>query len=162
MDLAPNPHEPKGVVGRCFYLLAAASMITLTAVVLYVIVARYFFNAPPLWGEDVPRIIFIWGIFLACPLAICVNLNLRVTMLLDVMSARLRMVLEVAMHLMVLALLAVVFWYSLPLVRLGFTGTMLSTGWSNAVLRMPIAIGAALMFVAQLVQLSKSVRGIRY
>lgn len=66
------------------------------------------------------------------------------------------------MHAMVLAMLAVVFWHSLPLVQLGFTGTMLSTGWSNAVLRMPIAVGAALMFVAQLVQLRKSIKNIRY
>jgi TRAP-type C4-dicarboxylate transport system permease small subunit len=162
MDLGHNPHQPTSAIGRGFYYLAAASMMLLTAVVLYIIVVRYFFNAPPLWGEDVPRIIFIWGVFLACPLAICVNLNLRVTMFLDMMSAGPRKLLEVLMHLMVLALLAVVFWYSLPLVRLGFTGTMLSTGWSNAVLRMPITIGAALMFVAQLVQLRKSLRGIRY
>ena len=66
------------------------------------------------------------------------------------------------MHAMVLAMLSVVFWHSLPLVQLGLTGTMLSTGWSNAVLRMPIAVGAALMFLAQLVQLRKSLKNIRY
>lgn len=162
MEVGPNPYQPTGVIGRAFYYLAAASMLVLTAVVLYVITARYFFNAPPIWGEDAPRVIFIWGIFLAAPLAICLNLNLRVTSVLDVLSPGPRKWLEVGMHLLVLILLAVVFWYSLPLVRLGFTGTMLSTGWSNSVLRLPIAVGSGLMFFAQLVQLRKSLQGIRY
>lgn len=162
MDLGPTPERPDNLIGRAFYYLAALSMIALAAVIIYIIVARYFFNAPPLWGEDVPRVVFIWGVFLAAPLAIAMNLNLRVTLLLDRVPDRQRRYAEAFMHLLVLAMLAVVFWHSLPLVELGFTGRMLTTGWSNAVLRMPIAVGAALMFVAQLVQLRKSLKGIRY
>lgn len=162
MDTSPSPQRPSNPIGLLFFYVAAASMITLTLVVLYVIVARYFFNAPPFWGEDVPRVIFIWGVFLAAPLAIGLDLNLRVTLLLDKLADGPRRWAEVVMHAMVLAMLAVVFWHSLPLVQLGLTGTMLSTGWSNAVLRMPIAVGAALMFLAQLVQLRKSLKNIRY
>ena len=125
-------------------------MLALLFCTLYVVTARYVFNSPPLWGEDVPRVIFLWGVFLSAPLAMRFGLNIRANGIDSMLPPRVLRVLKTVLHLIVLALLAVIIWNALPIVKLALRGTMLSTGWSNAVLRLPILVGTALMFVAQL------------
>ncbi len=141
--------EPQGWLEKLFFYYAAFMMLALIAVVLYVVVARYFFNRPPIWGEDVPRIIFLWGIFLSAPLAIRLGLNIRVTAVDSILPFAYLRILKTVLHIIVLALLAVIFVNAWPLVQLSFRNTMLSTGWSNAVIRLPIMVGTAMIFVAQ-------------
>lgn len=162
MELEPTRIQPKGAVEQAFYWLAALLMIAITATMLYSVVMRYFFARPPIWSEDVPRVLFIWMTFLTIGLAIRFGLNIRVTFLVDRMPDGLRRWVEVAMHLIVLATIGVLFFYSFPKIELDLGGTMLSTGWNNAVLSIPMPIGCVIIFVYQCRQLMKSWRGERY
>lgn len=141
--------EPQGLIEKIFYYYAAGTMLALAGVVLYVVTARYFFNHPPIWGEDVPRVIFLWAVFLSAPLAIRFGLNIRVNSVDTRLPPLPLKLLKTVLHLIVLTLLAVIIVNAWPLVKLAFRGTMLSTGWSNAMLRLPIMVGTILMFVAQ-------------
>jgi len=41
------------------YYASGALMLSLTGVILYAVVARYFFNAAPAWSDEVPRVLFL-------------------------------------------------------------------------------------------------------
>ena len=150
VDQAENRRQPKGFIETLFYYYAALVMLALVALVIYVVAARYLFNRPPIWGEDVPRLVFLWGVFLSAPLAIRLRFNIRVNAIDHLLPLQALRWLKLCLHFLVLVLLAVIFVNSWPLVELAMRGTMLSTGWNNSVLRLPILIGAAMMFVAQL------------
>ena len=66
-------------------------MLAMTGVMLYAVTARYWFNRPPIWGEDVPRIIFVWMTFLTIGLAIKLGLNIRVTSVVAMLPRRARL-----------------------------------------------------------------------
>ncbi|NBB84311.1 MAG: TRAP transporter small permease subunit [Alphaproteobacteria bacterium] len=136
----------------------AVLLIAIVALVLYSVTMRYFFNAPPIWGEDVPRLLFVWLTFIGAGLATMLGLNIRVTFLIDKFPARLRLYTEVTMHVLVLVMLAVIFWYSLPVLRLNMNSVMLSTGWSRAWTYLALPTGCVVMAVYQTVLLVRTVK----
>ncbi len=158
MEFETTQAEPKTLVESIQYYAAGLALIAIAAIMMYTVVMRYFFSRAPLWGEDVPRVLFVWLTLLSAGVAIRLGLNVRVTSFIDRMPTKLRRAVEVSMHLIVLAMLAVLFWFSFPIIRLGLGGTMLSTGWSEAVLSLPIPVGAAIMFYYQSLRLIDSWR----
>jgi TRAP-type C4-dicarboxylate transport system permease small subunit len=149
---------PEGLIARLLYWASGLLLLVITALVLYATFARYFFAAAPIWSEDVPRVLFIWLTFLAAPVAILAGLNIRVGLLIERLPPRVAKQAEVAMHLVVLAMLGVLFWWSLPILRLRWGGTMMTTGWSNAVFVLPMTLGCLLMAGAQAVLLFRALR----
>jgi len=119
------------------------------------------FNSSPLWGEEAPRVIFIWMSYLGVAVATRRGQNLRVTFLLDKMAPRLRLILEMFMHAMVVIMLVVLFWYVWPIIRLTSTMIMLSTGWPHSVSYIPLPIACALMLVYQGKLVARSLREYR-
>lgn len=80
-----NPHDAehggldtRGFVQRLLYYASALCLIGVVGVVFYATMARYFFHAPPFWGEEVPVLLFVWMGFLAAGLAIVSGWNVRV------------------------------------------------------------------------------------
>ncbi len=149
---------PEGLIPRLLYWTSGLLLLVITALVLYATFARYLFAAAPIWSEDVPRVLFLWLTFLAAPVAILAGLNIRVGLLIERLPRRVAKPAEVAMHLVVLAMLGVLFWWSLPILRLRWGGTMMTTGWSNAVFVLPLTIGCVLIAGAQLVLLLRALR----
>lgn len=147
---------PKTLLDRLFWYAGAVLMLAMSGVMLYVVTARYFFNKPPLWSEDVPRTIFVWMVFVTLGLAIKLGLNIRFTSLTDLMPRHVRYTIELVMNLLVLAMIVVLIWFTVPILRLKAMATMLSTGWSEAVLVVPMILGLGLAFVYQARQMLRS------
>ncbi len=158
MEFEHTQAQPRTLIEKIQFYAAGLALLAITGVMLYTVMMRYFFSRAPLWGEDVPRVIFVWLTLLSAGVAIRLGLNIRVTSFVDRMPPELRRWTEVTMHLIVLAMLAVFFWFSFPIIELGLGGTMLSTGWSEAVLSLPLPIGAAIMFVYQALRLAEAWR----
>jgi TRAP-type C4-dicarboxylate transport system permease small subunit len=137
--------EPQTLIEKIQYHAAGVTLLVLTAIMVYVIVMRYAFNRPPLWGEEVPRVIFIWMTFLFAGIAIRLNLNIAVVAVINKVPPAPRRLIQTVMHVLVLILLAIMIWYSLLIVDIHSRGHMLSTGWSNMVFSLPIPIGSAIM-----------------
>jgi TRAP-type C4-dicarboxylate transport system permease small subunit len=123
--------RPRTFVDRVFWLAGAFLMLAMTGTMLYVVAARYFFNRPPLWSEDVPRTLFVWMVF------------------------------EALMHVLVLAMIGVLSWFTVPLLRLKWGTTMLSTGWSEAVLVIPMIGGLGIAAIYQARRLLAVLRAMR-
>jgi TRAP-type C4-dicarboxylate transport system permease small subunit len=139
------------------YYASAALMLALTGVILYAVVARYFFNAAPIWSEEVPRVIFLWLTYLAVAVAVKRGQSLRVTFLLEKLAPLARLWLELAMHLSILAMLAFLLWHNIPVIELNRGSRMLATQWSDAVRYWPLSVGCVLIGLYQLRLILRSV-----
>jgi TRAP-type C4-dicarboxylate transport system permease small subunit len=148
---------PRSFIDRVFWYAGAALMLAMTGTMLYVVTARYFFNRPPLWSEDVPRTIFVWMVFVTLGLAIKLGLNIRVTSLVDLLPRNARFAIEVVMHVLVLGMIAVLVWFTIPILQLKAQNRMLSTGWSEAVLVVPMLVGFCLAGLHQALRLARAV-----
>lgn len=127
------------------YYASAALMLALTGVILYAVVARYFFNAAPAWSDEVPRVIFLWVTYLAIAVAVKRGQTLRVTFILERIPPLPRMLLEMFMHLSIFVMLAFLVWHNIPVIELGRQTKMLATQWSDATRFWPLTVGCVLI-----------------
>jgi TRAP-type C4-dicarboxylate transport system permease small subunit len=132
------------------YYASALLMLGLTAVILYAVVARYFFNAAPSWSEEVPRVAFLWVTYLAIAVAVKRGQSLRVTVLLEMFPPLARLWLEMFMHAAIFVMLAFLFWHNIPVIELNRGSRMLATQWSDAVRYWPLSVGCLLIGLYQL------------
>jgi TRAP-type C4-dicarboxylate transport system permease small subunit len=132
------------------YYLSALLMLGLTGVILYAVVARYFFNAAPSWSEEVPRVLFLWVTYLAIAVAVRRGQSLRVTILLDKLPPLAKLALEMFMHGSIFVMLAFLFWHNIPVIELNRGTRMLASQWSDAVRYWPLSVGCLLIGLYQL------------
>lgn len=140
------------------YYGSALLMLGMTGVILYTVVARYFFNASPIWAEEVPRVIFLWLTYLAVAVAVRRGQSLRITVLLDKMPRLARLLVEVFMHLAILVMLGFLVWSNRPVIELNSQTRMLATQWADSVRYWPLTAGCVLIGIYQFRLLIKSIR----
>ena len=109
----------------------AALLVIFTGLVLYSVSMRYVFHAPPMWGEDIPKLLFVWMSFVGGGICYLRNQNIRMTSVIETFPRRLRQVIEVILHLGILAMLLTILWYSQPVLKLAARNTVYSTGLSD-------------------------------
>jgi TRAP-type C4-dicarboxylate transport system permease small subunit len=131
------------------FYASALLMLGLTGVILYAVVARYFFNAAPIWSEEVPRVIFLWVTYLAIAVAVRRGQSLRITFLLERLPPRARMLVEMFMHAAIFVMLAFLVWHNLPVIQLNSQTKMLATQWADAVRYWPLSVGCVLIGLYQ-------------
>lgn len=131
------------------YYLSSALMLALTGVILYAVVARYFFNASPAWSDEVPRVLFLWGTYIGIALAAKRGQSLKVTFVLDRLPPVARLWLEMFMHASIFVMLAFLLWYNIPVIELGQQTKMLATQWPDSVRFWPLSVGCVLIGLYQ-------------
>lgn len=143
--------DRSNIVTRFIYYFSGLGLIAITFVIFYATVARYFFNAPPFWGEEIAILIFIWTGFLAAGMAIASGWNVRVDAVTRLLPPRAQGVLEMAMHLIVIGFLAALLYHSWDVVELSLYGKLEATRWPSVVLTAALPTGLALMLGFQIV-----------
>ncbi len=136
-------------------------MLALTGVILYAVVARYFFNASPAWSDEVPRVLFLWGTYIGIALAAKRGQSLKVTFVLDRLPPLARLWLEMFMHASIFVMLAFLLWHNVPVIELGRQTKMLATQWPDAVRFWPLSVGCVLIGLYQVRLVLKSLQEYR-
>lgn len=134
---------------KALYYISGLLLIIIATIVFIAVVMRYVFNEPPLWADEAPRVFFLWMTYLGIAVATKQGRNIRVTHFIDKVAPKPRVILEIFMHCLVLAMLATLIWYSFPILKLQAGGSMLSTGWSWLWLYTPVTVGSILMLFYQ-------------
>jgi TRAP-type C4-dicarboxylate transport system permease small subunit len=140
------------------YYGSALLMLGMTGVILYTVVARYFFHASPIWAEEVPRVIFLWLTYLAVAVAVRRGQSLRITVLLEKMPRLARLLVEIFMHLAILVMLGFLVWSNRPVIELTSQTRMLATQWADSVRYWPLSAGCVLIGIYQFRLLIKSIK----
>lgn len=114
------------------------------------IVLRNFFNTSFLWSEEVARYLMIWSVYFGAAAAVGTNGHLRIEMLIDVVPARVRQVLDTLAQLWVLGFSLAITWAGYTLVRDSFASGIVSAdsnlplqlGWIQLVIPLTFALSA--------------------
>mgnify|MGYP000473184853 CR=1 FL=1 len=141
-----------------FSFFSGLLMILISILVVYCVVMRYWFNKPPIWSEDVPRVLFVWMTYIAAVVATQRDTNIKVTFIVDKFPPRIRLIIDITMTAIMIGILLVLAWYSWPVIQLNLPGRMLSTGWSEAVFYLPLPASCLLMAMYQTKRLVKLTR----
>lgn len=147
-------------IDATFSFASGVLMVAISAIVIYCVVLRYWFNKPPIWSEDVPRVLFVWMTYLAAVVATRRDTNIKVTFLVEKLPLRLQLMIDIAMTAIVIAMMLVLAWYSWPVIELNLGGTMLSTGWNEAIMYLPLPGACLLMAMYQAKRLARIVRAL--
>lgn len=145
-------------VEYALYYVSGTLLIGIAIAVFYNVVMRYLFSSSALWAEDVPRILFLWAMYLGVAVATKRGQNLRVTFVIDRFPPLARLVLEVAMHLMVIAMIVTIVWQNRLVIELNAGIVMLSTGWSQVIRYIPLSLSGVLMALYTLHLIRRSIR----
>jgi TRAP-type C4-dicarboxylate transport system permease small subunit len=148
-------------VTQVIYLFSALCLIAMSFLIFGATIARYFFNNPPFWGEEIAVLLFVWMGFVGAGMAIVSGWNVRVDSLRKVISRRASLACEAAMHVIVVAFLALMLWHSWDVVDLSLYGKLEATRWPAVVMTAALPTGLAIMLGYQLVLLRRVVRGLR-
>jgi TRAP-type C4-dicarboxylate transport system permease small subunit len=134
-----------------FLGIAAAWMYFVTGIVIgYEVSARYLFNSPTIWAQEVAQLLLLWATFLAISRALKRRQHIRVALFDRHLSTRTRQALDVFVLVFIAVLCALVIWFGSEIfwdsfVRGRSTGTMLNipNWWSEVVI--PVGFGILLL-----------------
>jgi len=142
--------------------LAAWLFLATGAMLTYEVVARYLFNAPTVWAEELSRLLLVWGTYLAAAALVRRREHIRITLVTDRLEAGPRRWLEGVSLAVVAAGCAVAVWYGTPIAVDSFlrgrsTGTMLDipNWWSEAA----IPVGCGLVVLQCLAEIARLLGG---
>lgn len=140
-------------------VICGVALAGFTGLVLYSVAMRYLFSAPPIWGEELPKLLFVWMIFFGAGFAYFSGKNIRMTALIEKVPARPRRYIELTMHGFVVIILLAVFWYSAPILKLAGRSTSLATGLSDYWKFIALPIGAVLLMANEIWRIIRIARG---
>lgn len=142
--------------------LAAWLFFATAAMISYEVAARYLFNAPTIWAEELSRIFLIWGTFLAMAALLRRRSHIRITIITGHLSAGGQRLCEIFAMAVVALLSAVAGWYGATIALDSFTrgrttATMLDLPqWT---LEVTVPLGFALLFAQALVETLRLIAG---
>ena len=144
---------------RALEFLIAAGLALMVVLVFGNVVMRYGFNSGIVVSEEVSRWLFIWGTFLGALVALREHAHLGV----DVVVGRLppwgRKACFVVGHLLMLAILFMLFRGALAQTGINWDVTAPSTGWSMAVVHLSAVVFSVLGALILVVDLARLFTG---
>lgn len=144
---------------KVIFFLIVLIVGVLTATSFLQVVARYIFQKPPSWSEELARYLFIWLVFIAASIGFKRGVHLGVDFFVSLLPPSVRKVVKIGTYAFLGFLLATVAWVGLEMIQ------MVNFQLSPA-MRMPmswvyaaIPAGALLMFLEVIIILANSIRG---
>src|SRR5215218_9393239 len=101
-------HRADAVLGRAVALVAAGILSVEMVLLLANVIARYVFNRPLVWGDELASILFVWLCVLGAVLAMRRNEHMRLTALISRAPPQVRSVLDVVVLTFISAFLLVI------------------------------------------------------
>lgn len=128
-------------------LIALSLVAAMTAAVLLQVFFRYVLNRPISWTEEFSIFSMIWMAFLVAPIAYRSGANVSIEVIRNLFKGPALAALQVAMTVLILAILVVLFRHSLIYMARGFGSTASSLpirmGWIY--IAMPLGVGGMIV-----------------
>ena len=125
---------------------AAVLLMADLAVVMFTVLSRYFFNAAPVWGDDVARILLLAVSFLGAAAALARGDNAGVMFFVDRLGPRTQRRAAAAVALTVLLVSLSLTWNGVALLR-DTAGQTVGSGLPQEAFFLPLCLAAAAMAV---------------
>lgn len=149
MSVLCRVHEAMLAAVRTFLI---GLFLMLVAVVFFQVVARYVFDAPPFWTEELARFTLIWITFIGAGLVHHHGEHIAVNSIREALPRRPQALLDVLISLLVLAVLIVFAKAGHSILAIG-TQTAPALGISMRYVYGALLVGTALMIFVTVTQL---------
>ena len=149
-------------VGEFSGRFAAWMFFVIGGMITYEVVARYVFNAPTIWAEEMSRFFQIWATYLAAAYVLRHRHMIRITLLVDRLGARARRWAEAFSLICIAGFCGVAIWWGVEIVvdsieKGRASSTMLGVPkWYTEI---AIPIGFGLLLLQCLALLARLIRG---
>ena len=150
-----------GLVRRAVQHVIILMFAVLIATVFYQVLARYLFNAPPSWSEELARFLQVWIALLASALCIQQGMHLGVDYLLHAVPPRGRAALEVLVHVLVTGFLLLLLVQGVKILEVAAVQTSPAMGINMWYAYLAVPVGAVLMLLESGLKLGESLRALR-
>lgn len=122
------------------------------------VLARYVFNVPLSWTEELARFLFLWLVFLGASQAMRRNEHIAVGLLVDYLPFRVRQLIIVILNGFVAAFLAVLVFQGVHVVQVVAPLKSIALKVTMAVVYLPLVVGGAIMLVRIVVKTANVIR----
>lgn len=116
------------------------------------VIARYVFNAPFSWSEELARYLFLWLVFLGASQAMRRNEHIAVGLLIDRLPFRVRQLVIVLINCLIASFLAVLVFQGWKVVGVVAPLKSIALKVTMAVVYLPLVVGGTTMLVRILIQ----------
>lgn len=133
-------------------LAVGAMFLAIVALTTLQVAARYLFAQPLIWSEEVSKLLLVWLVFLGAAAVTFDGRHLDVDVLFRAAPPWLRWGLRAVNLAAALFFLGAMGWYSIEVIEIESWASLGALGISAAWVRLPAAVGAALMIAFLLVR----------
>lgn len=133
--------------------LSVLFLFGMVATVCYVVFTRYVTRTAPRWGEEVACMCMVWFALLSAALPIWDNRHIRITMWEMILSPKAHRLLELAVHVILFAIVVMLAKYGLDLLNTVGRAKMSGTGLSYVFLYGSIPVSSVFMLIATIERL---------
>jgi TRAP-type C4-dicarboxylate transport system permease small subunit len=143
---------------RLVQAVAVICMLALVACVVLGVVSRQI-NAPLAWTDELAQMFLVWSALAGWMIALRRRSHIRITMLIDRLPARARVVAEIAIQLCVVAFGVLMLRYGFGLIERTWDVEAISLPISSAIIYVPLPALALALILQGLAQLIEAGRG---
>jgi TRAP-type C4-dicarboxylate transport system permease small subunit len=149
-----------GLVARAALWVAGASLVLMTALVFWQVIARYVLNDPSTLTEPLSILLMGWFIFLGAAVGTREGYHLSFDVLLYALPPRLAWILHSTSDVAVAAFGFGMFWYGGTLMLGTWSTTLPSTGFPSGVALLPVVLGGVMIVMFSLERLARRAAGL--
>lgn len=139
----------------------AAAMALLAAIVVVVLAGTFgrYLGRPVIWSDEVAQALFVWLALLAADLTLQRAGHFRIDLLAGLLPPTPRFLLELAIKLTIAALLVLLVYYGLLLVKVSHPRPLPMTGVPSSFAAAALPAAYALMMITVVEQILRHLRG---
>jgi TRAP-type C4-dicarboxylate transport system permease small subunit len=139
--------HPVTIIRNIMRLVLIFLLIVIIFTVFYQVVLRYVFQAPPDWTEEVARFSLVWLVLLGSSACIRKSRHFNVDYVTQLMSERTIYFLTLILHLLIVAFLAVAFYYGTLVMSRSFSITSPALGVPMGYVQLIFPLGFGMMLL---------------
>lgn len=139
-------------------LMIASALTAMVATITAQVLARYVFNVPLAWTEELARYLFIWLVFLGASQAMRRGEHIAIGLFVELLPVPLRLAAGVFVNTLVAAFLAVLVVMAWKVVGVVAPLKSIALKVTMAVVYLPLVVGGAAMFVRTLFTIGRILR----
>jgi len=133
---------------KFFSFLIFTSMLGMVVCVTWQVLTRYILHYPTIWTEEATRVFLIYMTFMGAGLSMLRGDEVKVTFITERLPVRFQRVLSLIMNLLSMIFLAVLLWYTFPLMKRLAHQPMPALRFSKSYVYLSLILGSLSMFLA--------------
>ena len=148
------------VLQKITTILASALIGLMTLVILYMVYFRYIINDTPYWSEEVARCMMLWMTFCVLPISYRLGSNVSLEIILSKIKGKSLTLIEIFIHLLILAFIINFFYLSLNFVKSGMMARAYSFDLQIGYIYLILPISFSFMFLVSIELLIKKFKNL--